>query len=192
MFLRNGFDITKNIDDADIVVFNGGEDINPRLYGEMPIDDDEGWYNKQRDADEIYDWHISHQKGQFKFGICRGGQLLNVMNGGKLWQDVDNHGRNHPLIDIQTQRVINTTSVHHQAFRPGPGAEIVAKASRSTHKIAQGEIWEGVQINDLNEGEDIEILWYPETRSLCIQGHPEYHDMQFRQYCFELLERYYG
>ena len=173
-------------EDADILVLMGGADINPQLYGERPVTG--GHYNDRRDQLELNAIKSSPQS--FKFGICRGGQLLNVLAGGTLWQDVNNHFGSHSIIDIKTGQRLITSSVHHQAFRTTDKAEIIATCQRSTHKRAQFKSWNaGVQPNkdDINDGVDIEVCYYAESRALCIQGHPEYGDESFADYCFNLM-----
>ena len=93
MFSKMGFHITPKLDKADIVVFGGGSDVNPILYGEDPLPGT--IYDDQRDAWCMNLWRNSEDK--LKIGICRGGQFLNVKNGGKLWQHEDQHGRSHQL-----------------------------------------------------------------------------------------------
>ena len=83
-----GFEVVSRYQNADIIAFPGGADINPSLYGEEAIKQtsysdffdkrDEGIYNELRDE-------------QLKVGICRGGQFPNVMNGVKMWQQRTNH-----------------------------------------------------------------------------------------------------
>lgn len=90
MFREAGWDITRDFNNADLLCFTGGEDVNPALYGE-PCHPYTG-FNKQRDAVEKQIFHHAIHEGIPCVGICRGGQFLNVMHGGKLWQHVHGHG----------------------------------------------------------------------------------------------------
>lgn len=192
LFRSRGYIITENINEADIVVFTGGADISPSLYGEklhaktnpMPA----------RDHRELLMYRAAW--GKFKFGICRGGQLLNVLSGGTLWQDVNGHHSSHPIRDVLTGKELISTSVHHQAFRPGKGAVRVAVAKVSTRKESEKDYWDNTLKTTNPAWEtDYEVLFYPRTRSLCHQGHPEFclnNDDPFVEYCFELISRYYS
>jgi GMP synthase-like glutamine amidotransferase len=156
---------THKPEEADLLVLCGGEDINPSLYNEKPITG--VWFNPERDTDELN--LISTFRGFKPFiGICRGAQLLNVIAGGTLWQDVNNHGRPHKILN-QLGTVIGTVnSVHHQMMRPGPGADVLAVAFESTRLVSENEMRDR-----LSEGEP-EVILYPRDRFLCFQAHPEF------------------
>lgn len=189
--------LLSGIDDADIIVWTGGSDINPALYGERPLQYTS--WNRERDDQEVKLWRITQDK--FKVGICRGGQLLNVLNGGKLWQHVTNHGRTHFITDAFTGTRLKTSSVHHQAFRPAENAIIVATCQESGAKFAENYQWQlpvlkREQPHNVKKWEeeiatDYEVLWYPDTKSLCFQGHPEFGPDECTEYFFELIARYY-
>ncbi len=118
MFKDAGFKGARSVDDADVICFTGGEDVDPSLYGEKCLAGTN--YNVRRDE---YDADIYGQAVALKkpmVGICRGGQFLNVMEGGKMWQDVNNHaGRIHDVVDIKSGKVVEgMTSTHHQQMIP--------------------------------------------------------------------------
>lgn len=174
------FTLVNDIALARVVVFTGGADINPILYNEDPIKEC-GAINHKRDQLEVDVWDKTEKPPFIKIGICRGAQFLNVMNGGSLWQHVNNHGRSHPLDLHETKSfrrkgIIaykSVTSTHHQMMRPSVhnAAEVIGnirlstlrKADRSEH---MGNIWN-----------DPEIIFYPNTNSLCFQPHPEYDEL---------------
>lgn len=187
MFKSRGFGIADHLDGAHIVCFTGGEDINPQLYGEKPLDGI--YYSPERDAGDISVYNEARDKGLFLIGICRGGQLLNVLNGGKLWQDVDCHGRYHHVNDLATGELIYVSSTHHQQFRPSPEAEVIAIAFESKTKYAANTVWHKALDND---AVDYEVLYYERSRSLCFQPHPEYDDApECADYFFNLITKYY-
>lgn len=188
MFRKRNWSIfgvdTDDISDIDLVVFSGGEDVSPSLYGEKNVD---SYCNPQRDAHEteIFD----NFKDIPKVGICRGGQFLNVLSGGRMWQDTDGHGRYHELTDIKTGTPWYVSSTHHQMMRPSEDAEIVAIAHQSDYRKAAIDF----EFSGQTDYDDIEVLWYPKTNSLCFQPHPEYTDAeQTEAYFFSLLHRYFG
>lgn len=163
-----------NLDDAEIVIFTGGADVSPSLYGQKRI---QGTYcDPRRDEVEI---KIFGRAGlRLKAGICRGGQFLNVMSGGTMWQDVDNHaiGGSHPLHYYHpsgAEQIINVTSTHHQMMRRSiPRSCLWGGAGLTTFKKDEGSRV-GMPSKHLM---DEEIIYYPETRSLCFQPHPEYNN----------------
>ena len=185
MFLSKGYTIVDHLENADILCLTGGADIDPMLYGEKALPGT--WFNESRDKVEVEAFNEAVSTGKFIFGICRGGQMANVLNGGKLWQHIEGHGSTHSIKDLTTGTEVQSSSIHHQMFRPAPDAEIVAVCNHATLKVAEHEVWEaksGVP-ND-----DVEVCWYAKSRSLCIQGHPEVGPGLFTDYCFDLIERY--
>jgi gamma-glutamyl-gamma-aminobutyrate hydrolase PuuD len=187
MFFDAGMKGAKNIEDADIICFTGGEDVDPAMYGEEPIP--ETYFNPKRDAVEagIYADALVAKKPMI--GICRGSQFLNVMNGGKLWQDVNNHAcrGGHSIVDMRTGEVKhNMTSTHHQQMRPADNAEIIAVAELSTKKVSMSEVIS----RDEAENDDIEVVWYPDSLSLCFQPHPEFQHGECRNYFLDLVDNY--
>lgn len=184
-------------DHTDGVVFTGGEDITPFLYGEPKLPDTH--CNMLRDQREIALFKMLPNEVR-KIGICRGGQLLNVLNGGSMWQDVNYHTAQH-LMRIDWQPVEEkreewkgrhefamVTSTHHQMMIPGDIGEVWASARMATRKIAARDKWEVNNSND-NAFEDAEVIHYWHTNSLCFQPHPEYEGpMECRRYFWECVE----
>lgn len=150
-----------DLKNAEVVIFPGGEDINPELYNEKAISN--VYYNQILDNIDVNTYNEA--KNKFKIGICRGAQFLNVMNGGKLWQDVNNHTRDHMVMD-DSGDVFKVTSTHHQQMRPAPNGIILLSAKECDYKTNE--------IGTFVEATDIECVWYPETKSFCYQPHPEF------------------
>lgn len=182
-------------EDADILVWTGGEDINPYIYGEKPI---AGTYFTNRDESDLSALNKGIERGQYLIGICRGAQLLNCTpNKGKLWQDCNNHGSGiHRTFDCTTGKWIRLNSVHHQQMRLGDGAELLAWAKESTYKKSEHEefTWSrpSPESTTYNEDEvDPEIVWYPKTRSFLIQSHPEFGHNETTHHFFRMLDTYY-
>lgn len=123
----------------------------------------------------------------------RGGQFLNVMNGGRMWQHVDGHAGcgNHDLVDEITGEVVRVTSTHHQMMRPASDGLVLATARQSKLKIADGDEWhiEHDSKERPEELKDVEVVWYEDSKSLCFQPHPEYGgNADCTNYFFTLLE----
>lgn len=150
---------------CDVLCFVGGEDIGPDLYGEDKIPGTRT--TPARDAFEVAMYNYFPDIP--KIGICRGAQLLNVLSGGKMYQDVDGHQGNHIAYLPQEQRTVRVSSIHHQMMIPGPKAEVLMVADEASYAAnAKGIKWKQEEAFD-----DIEVVWYPETKSFCYQGHPE-------------------
>lgn len=193
-FEDEGYQIVDTIKDSQICVWTGGEDIFPGLYGEKPLSGT--YFSRHRDKVDLEAVKEAVEGGKFLVGICRGAQLLNVIpNGGKLWQDVDNHESCiHKAFDCLSGQWIKVNSVHHQALRITSEAEVICWALESTEKVAEGVTWgfSGRPIHEVPEAEkDIEAVWYSKTRSLLMQFHMEFGHPPTTEYAFKLIDKYY-
>ena len=65
----NDVELVDNITDAEIVIFTGGEDVDPSLYGEEKHRTT--FSNKLRDLEEVEEWN-KVSTNQLVVGICRG------------------------------------------------------------------------------------------------------------------------
>jgi gamma-glutamyl-gamma-aminobutyrate hydrolase PuuD len=156
------------------VMFEGGTDVNPALYGEchgMCTSQSD----KRRDAFEGDVFRTANKAGASFIGICRGAQFLTVMAGGSLIQDVGNHNHNHEINTIGKIKVW-VTSTHHQMCNPAlnlkEGSEyvLIGWAAPSLSKYYTDGMNKRLPPPEFEP----EVIWYPKTRSLAIQGHPEY------------------
>lgn len=187
VFPKYGYDtVTDNTvqgreKEVSIVCFMGGVDINPWLYGQAKIPQTQT-PNNGRDMQEIATYH--KYKHLPKLGICRGAQLLCVLNGGSLYQHVDGHAYgNHAVKDLKGRSTI-VCSVHHQMMRPGPGSVLVAWAESvsRTRFDADG--------SHESNGIDPEVVYIPDDKALLFQGHPEFGPQSCTDYFFELVKEY--
>lgn len=178
--LGSDYEVTPKAYEADLVCFTGGEDVWPELYGRE--DHPTTYFNVTRDLkeEEFYysDYFVKNRIP--KVGICRGAQFLCVMNGGELYQDVDRHAiwGEHELTytDEKGQNHIHmVTSTHHQMQNPYSDTDLKFElwgfAERCTYRDS-----ETVERKPLSENAhpDVEIVYWPETRCLGFQPHPEY------------------
>lgn len=179
MFRNLGLRVLSSPEYADIVCFTGGGDISPELYGQKAIPKTYG-VNNTRDTTEVSFYH-GLNKPIAKIGICRGGQLLNVLNGGSMFQDVTNHrtGLHRTWIKEnyapQKHKSYYLNSYHHQMMIPAfdnPFMEIIGLADRSDERTTD----KGTDTTraHFEKNPDYEILYYSDTQSLCYQPHPEY------------------
>jgi len=179
-----------NVNYADIVCFQGGPDVNPDLYGEKKLP--RTYIDPSRDKIDMNAWEKSLKKP--KVGICRGGQFLNVMSEGEMYQDVNNHMAGHEAINLleipdthwNHGTLVEVTSDHHQMMIPNLDyAEVLCIAEKSTTFVSE--------FQRETPKYDTEVVWYDHTQSLCFQPHPEYQSRyQTRAYFFSLLKYLIG
>lgn len=189
LFEALGFTITKRFEEADLAVFTGGADVTPSYYGDKPHP--RTFNDVYRDKEEEKYFQEFLKNGVPMVGICRGGQFLNVMSGGRMYQHVSNHTRSHSITDVQTGETIYVSSTHHQMMMPSEKAEIVAVASEGGYR----EWFDGpIARRDMSE-QDIEVVHYAHTNALCFQPHPEFSGAEYesmKRYFKDLLSRYLG
>jgi len=193
MFASREYKVVASPKEADYICLSGGDDIHPQMYGEKVLKS--GYVDSpcqpnatldERDC-SVYSQYLNNK---VFLGICRGGQFLNVMNKGRLWQDVDNHnhGGLHNVTDLITGEFFPVNTLHHQQIIVGDGGELVAFSTASNRK--RGEKAEWNRSPDDKDEQDPEVVWYEESHSLCFQPHPEFTHTLTRNYFFDVLERY--
>lgn len=174
MLFEMGYRGATCVEEADIVLFTGGEDVSPELYDEVALRTTH--YNKTRDDAEMAVFEEAKKLGKPMVGICRGGQFLNVACKGKMWQHVNNHAGNHMcfVVDSKGKEVDSfwVTSTHHQMMIPGDTADVLAVGCKSTEFFGYGK---DLKIPVPNK-RDVEVVWYDKEGCLCFQPHPEFKD----------------
>jgi len=84
---RSEIELAHYAEALDGLVLQGGNDLAPESYGEAPMHPD--WTgDRVRDRYEMELVEAFINAGKPVFGICRGFQLLHVMHGGTLYQDI--------------------------------------------------------------------------------------------------------
>jgi gamma-glutamyl-gamma-aminobutyrate hydrolase PuuD len=195
MFEAAGWKLVDDIRSADMIQFTGGEDVTPAIYGEERHP--HTGFSFERDVYEAGYFAIAERMGIPMSGICRGGQFLNVMSGGRMYQHVSAHatGRNHDLVDVNTGRAISVSSTHHQMMIAGPDSVLVATANLGGFKESVQRIGEDkTGVVRVVDKQDVESVYYPNTQALCFQPHPEFFNPGHEcfEYYFELIERHHG
>lgn len=180
--------------DSALILWGGG-DISPSLYGHG-VSKRTGAGAEPNNRDLI-EWDLATravEMGVPVIGICRGAQLMCAMSGGYLIQDVTGHGGTHNMCVMGTNEIIATSSLHHQMMSPwGVDHKIIAFASPSRsnrYVIHPPHSAEDIILDDVPC--EPEIVWFPKTKALAIQGHPEFMgvDSRYVKYCFELVNQY--
>lgn len=108
-------------DKSNLIIFSGGEDINPKIYGEV---NRFSYFNDSRDSEELKILEKAINDNKKILGVCRGHQLINAYLGGKLIQDLNYykfyHNSYHNLEILEENSIVNkffsdgVNSMHHQ------------------------------------------------------------------------------
>lgn len=169
LFAKAGCKASSTVEDADLVVFLGGEDVDPGLYGEKPHK--QTHFNESRDEREIEVFAKCIENDIPMFGICRGMQLLHVLAGGKLWQHVVGHHGPHMIVDCETGEELEASSIHHQMCIEFDKIIPLAYAKSGTTRSSVYETYDKAVYTDSHK--DLEAAVYLEQRAIGVQGHPE-------------------
>lgn len=162
---------------VDGLVLSGGRDVHPRVYGERDVHSTVV-VDADRDGMELMLCRTAIALRLPLLGICRGLQVMNVVGGGTLWQDLpalrpgtavhmeasshrDRRRRLHtatPMPDTLSSRIIGmdllpVNSIHHQAVRsPAPGFRVGALAPDGVVEAIEAEAAQFA----------IAVQWHPE------------------------------
>ena len=159
------------MDILDGVVFAGGADLDPALYGEEAHAETTG-LRPERDAAELPLMRSALDRDLPTLGICRGMQLLTVVSGGSLVQhlpDAVGHERHRPspgvygLHDVRLEpgsRVqgilgdqVSVPSYHHQGIASAGSLTVTGWADDETPEV----------VEDPDKRFAVGVLWHPEA-----------------------------
>jgi gamma-glutamyl-gamma-aminobutyrate hydrolase PuuD len=165
-------EIKGKIEKGDLLIFEGGVDISPSIYGE-PKHPQTQHSNESRDLKEGAAYETARAKKIAMLGICRGAQLFTALEGGKLDQHVSGHLSAHS-IDTYDGKHFEVSSCHHQMMIVPPSGQLLAWSNNLAKK---------------GNNKEPEIVFYPEANALAIQSHPEWMpiDCSFNVYCRHLI-----
>ncbi|MDN5274930.1 MAG: peptidase [Candidatus Saccharibacteria bacterium] len=167
----------------DGILFAGGNDINPKLYGEEATEYTTDVSDRRDDIEmTLLKWTLRDKKPML--GICRGAQLWNALQGGSLYQNIptdlpaaSDHDISTKLQDLEHlahalkvdesscfadiihSNTINANTHHHQAFKV---------------------LGEGIQASAWAEDGIIEAIEsHDDSYAIGVQCHPEsLHDVE--------------
>lgn len=177
---RDGYDLSRarsELAECAGIVFTGGADLDPALYGADAMRQLCQGIERERDDFELALFEIARTATMPILGICRGAQLINVALGGTLVVDIPHqrgsdvpHGKTaqgdsmHAVsIEAGTMlgRMLRTwegqvNSAHHQAIEQlGEG---LALAARAPDGIVEAVEW----ADPSTRGFLIAVQWHPE------------------------------
>ena len=165
--------VDETLDSVDGLIFSGGSDLDPSLYGQDAHPETDGIV-PERDRAELALLSAALARDLPVLAICRGSQVLNVARGGDLvqhlpdvvgdethkhtpgaWADheisVEDGTRLGSLLDGSRAPV---KSHHHQGFgRLGEGLRVAARADDGTIEA----------LEDPDARFAVGVLWHPEA-----------------------------
>jgi putative glutamine amidotransferase len=164
--------VEETLDSLDGVIFSGGSDLDPELYGQEPHPETRGVV-PERDRAELVLLQEALARDMPVLAICRGSQVLNVAAGGDLVQhlpdDVGHDRHKHApgvfadhdvILDKGTRlgRLLGAhapvKSHHHQGFgRLGDGLRVAAHADDGAVEA----------VEDPSRRFAFGVLWHPEA-----------------------------
>jgi putative glutamine amidotransferase len=164
--------------ELDALVLHGGADIAPETYGEQ-AQRPEWAGDRIRDLYELELLSAFLDEGKPVLGICRGAQLLNVHQGGTLYQDLVAQlagGRVHRDWDVY-DRHFHELLIEPGSWLAGWAGGVRARVS-SVHHQGIKELGKGLVV-EARAAEDgvVEALRLQDERWVyAVQWHPEFHD----------------
>lgn len=156
---------------VDGILFIGGDDVNPALYGEEPLNGSVVW-NDAQDSSDFLLIKAALKRKTAVLGICRGMQTLNVVLGGSLWQDIPSQIEG-ALPHRQTESTFQAT--HTVTLDHGSRlAHILGTTSFDTnshHHQAVRDVARGLKAVGFTEDGVIEAV--EGKNIIAVQSHPE-------------------
>ncbi len=166
------------MDHVDGLVLTGGEDIHPGCYGEQPMPG-LGLVNPERDRMELAVLRLALERELPVLAICRGCQLLNVLFGGTLYQDLATQRPETVLEHLQEEAWERRT--HLARLAPGSRLAQIVRADEllinSFHHQGIKDVGHGLDVVGVAEDGTIEAVEAQEFPWVIgVQWHPERHE----------------
>lgn len=166
---------------VDALIVWGGEDVSPSLYkhrvSRRTYADARP---SRRDLVEMDVVNAAKEMGIPMIGICRGAQLMCALSGGTLIQHVSNHqGGDHGILmsdgGVVYEGSISGTSCHHQMLFPFEVEhKMLGIAENKLSHTYIGQDDNEIEFMHRDSTPEPEVVYFPQTKALCIQGHPEF------------------
>ena len=159
------------LDAVDGLVFSGGSDLGPDLYGQEPHPETNGIV-PVRDSAELALLRAALEEDVPVLAICRGSQILNVALGGDLVQHLPDH------VGHEGHReVAGVFSEHDVEIEPGTRlASLLGErlAIKSHHHQGLARLGAGLRPSARDEEGWVEAVEVPERRfAVGVLWHPE-------------------
>jgi putative glutamine amidotransferase len=166
-----GGDVGATLDVVSGIVFSGGSDLDPSLYGAEAHEETNGVV-RERDDFELSLMQAALQRDLPVLAICRGSQVLNVALGGSLEQHVPDR------VHADTHKQVNGVFAEHDV-EVVPGTRLASLLGdrhdvKSHHHQGFGELGGGLREAARAPDGTVEALEDPSRRfTLGVLWHPE-------------------
>ncbi|MCK5749059.1 MAG: gamma-glutamyl-gamma-aminobutyrate hydrolase family protein, partial [Oricola sp.] len=156
------------------LVLGGGSDVYPELYDGQPHP--QGQYDRERDRMEKFWAQRARDERLPVLGICRGAQLLNVVNGGTLHANIADVYKDIDYPSTLPGHVFYRKTIHIQ--RGTLLRRIIGAGTRkvnSIHKQAVAKVGEGLVVTARETNGLVQAIEDPGSDFyLGVQFHPEF------------------
>ena len=166
--------IKKYAEVIDGLVLAGGQDVSPHLYGEEKREVTHAT-SPERDKAEMALIEEMMERNKPILGVCRGMQLLNVIFGGTLHQDLSERK---DTCEKHVQDIPADQAIHQVKVDPNSYLGTVLPEElpvNSLHHQIINELGEGLRATAVSEDGVIEAVESedPDQNFIAIQWHPE-------------------
>ncbi|HST24684.1 MAG TPA: gamma-glutamyl-gamma-aminobutyrate hydrolase family protein [Gaiellaceae bacterium] len=163
--------VDETLDRLDGIVFSGGSDIEPELYGAETHAETKGT-RPGRDRAELALLTGALERDMPVLAVCRGSQVLNVALGGDLEQHVPER------VGHEGHReVTGTFSEHGVEIAPGSRLHAIVgerTSVKSHHHQGYGQLGQGLRESARAEDDTVEAIEDPSRRfTVGVLWHPE-------------------
>lgn len=183
-------DIRAQVEICDGIMLCGGMDIHPIYYGEEPHEE-LGFVNSKEDEYQIKIARMTLNLHKPILGICRGHQLLNIVCGGTLYQDMSEVPRNTIKHDQMSKRYEPYHSVN---IEKGSKLEKILGSStlvNSLHHQCIKELGAGLKATAYAKDGVIEAIEMPDRDFVMgFQWHPEEMAMHRNENMLEIFKEF--
>ena len=161
------------VDRLDGLIFSGGPDLDPDVYGHPRHPQLGPDVDRVSDEYELALQRLAAERDVPVLGICRGMQALNVSRGGTLHQHLPDrstleHNQGHASFEHAHPVSVAAGSLLHRLT----GAATLEV--NSYHHQAVGRLGAGLQVCAVASDSTVEAIWDPSARfCLGVQWHPE-------------------
>lgn len=160
---------------CDGLLMTGGQDVDPFLYGHTATDRC-GAVCRERDEMETHFFHEAIRQNIPILGICRGLQMINVLMGGTLYQDLPtetnsriNHHMQAPYDRVSHQVSLTPDTALHQLL------QVEDMGVNSYHHQAIKVLGAELEVMAVAEDGIVEAVLLPSRKFVwAVQWHPEY------------------
>jgi putative glutamine amidotransferase len=159
------------------ILLSGGNDLDPAAYGERPTDKTIDFSTKRdRQEVQLLKWALEDDKPVL--AICRGMQLLNVAQGGTLYQDISAELPAAETHDISAEKKRESRIVHSLRIKPDSKLAkllgVTELGANAYHHQAVKKLGHDLVITAWAEDDVIEAIEVPDRRFVIgVQSHPE-------------------